>query len=217
MKDFCWMIFAVLLVPAQFCQAVTVKTIDESGAAIANVLVLVCPLDSQYQCSQRFLTDPKGRTPVFELSPGLYQFIATYPHGYWRDSVSENYVDVSTKQIVVQVRAEPVIDALQSGESKRQVRVRLVAAAPPHVPLAGSRVLVRDIGAINEHWLHTDARGTVAIDLVDGPTILVVPIQGQVHTYVLVDDCQAPHLRSDSLFDAACISVRSPSVEIDIP
>ena len=62
---------------------------------------------------------------------------------------------------------------------------------PEKPPLAGIRVLSRDTEGKNEQWLTTDSIGKVGLELTNGPTILVVPVDGEVHTFVLLDDCKA--------------------------
>jgi hypothetical protein len=211
------------MIDVQLCQSeqIRVRTLDEMGAKVQGVLVVVHSLSADTYFEKRLLTDSEGQTPMFELHAGLYQFIATCPFGAWRSSVAELFVDSSTKDIALRVGAKKAIDVIKIGKRPRTVSLRIISSQSEGAPLAGIRVLRRDPDATNVNWLQTNATGRVTIDLVDGPTILVVPIEGHVHTFVLVDDCKAidPLNGNRGLLPLAapCVSVKGHPTEIDIP
>jgi len=193
-----------------------VNTLDASGATLSNILVIVRQIDGSDPHRIEFLTDKDGHTPVFDLSPGLYQFIATNPYGIWKDTVVERFVDISTEEISIRIMPKGNIDTLETS-SERVVHAQLVLDEQTKAPAVGVRVLVRDAAAKNERWLSTDAAGMVGIGLVDGPTFLVVPLGREVLTFVFLDDCKSPYQRSYIPYGVKCVSIGDSPAQVEIP
>jgi hypothetical protein len=223
MRRSLWIIWSVILLHMPICLAehVRVKAVDEVGVRVPDILVVVRSLDTHTLFPPRFLTDSEGQTPVFEVPPGLYQFVASCPFGIWRTSVTEMFVDSSTKDIILRVGATQAIDVITTNEPPT-VSVYMFSSPPEKAPLAGIRVLSRGSEAEDEDWLQTDATGRVRVKLVDGPTILAVPIEGKIYTFLLVDNCSVNYYGSNSNRglispNTLCVPIKNSTAEIEVP
>jgi hypothetical protein len=100
--------------------------------------------------------------------------------------------------------------------SGRRVSVH-VSGLPDKSSLVGIRVLIRGTDGSSSRWAKTGATGRLGVDLVDGPTILVVPIDGRVYTFVLLDDCGTNDPLGRLPRSATCVSIKNSFAEIEIP
>ena len=221
-----FVISAILMMHVQLCLAERVRLItqDEVGVRVPNILVVVSLLRPEKYLQLRFLTDSKGETPSLDLPSGLYQFVATCPFGFWRGSVTELFVGDNPKDIVLPVKAKSEIDVIDVSK-RTTVTLRIKTAGFEGPPLSSVEVMARDVDGGNESWLRTDAKGQIGIHLnyvnEGGPTILIVPIGGQLFTFVLASDCKALNElvsnRSVLPRDAPCVPVIGSSLEIAVP
>jgi hypothetical protein len=208
-----------------WAERLTIRTVDASGTEVSNIEVNVRTLDAVTASPKQFRTDSEGRTPAFELSPGLYQLIAVGPHASWMNSVKEVFVDSSTSEIVLQMRVRKNIDWVAQPEasfSSRQVSLKFSSGTIQKATLAGLRVLVRDSEGKSERWFQTDATGRVEVILPEGPPFLVlptvvVPIEGAVHTFILLDDCDTSDQLGIVPNGPTCIAIKNSFAEIEIP
>lgn len=224
---FRWILWSMLMLHLQigWAQGLTIRTVDVSGVEVSNIEVTVRSLDALTASPNRFRTDSGGRTPAFKLSPGLYQISAAGSPASWMNSVRELFIDGSVREVVLQMRVRKNIDWIaqpKTSSSSRQVNLRFSSDTLQKTLPAGLRVLVRDSEGKNERWFQTDATGRIDAVLPEGPTflslpILVVPIEGKVHTFVLLDDCGTSNLLGIVPDGVTCIPIRNPLSEIEIP
>ncbi len=152
------------------------RVMDPSGACFSKVLVIVRSLEGRGEID-RELTDRDGHVRPVDLSPGVYQVIASYPYGGW---------DTSVKEFVVGSRAvqlELVLVPAKIGGyllTKLDLRVQVVAADGE--PVSGADLMARDLEAKYFFWAKTDDKGWAMISVpLDGAEISAV-YRGQVHT-----------------------------------
>jgi hypothetical protein len=171
-------------------------------------------------------TDSDGWAMPVELVPGLYQFHSTDLRGRYQDAVKELYVDASTGEVVLRMRSASAKSDPPSRSSspptqpafRQTVALRFLSEPPAKSPMAGFRVLVRNANASRQKWVNTDITGKIMVDLDNGPTTFaVLPIDGKIYTYGLLNDC-APRLSLGELpSDVQCVSTKSSFAEIVIP
>lgn len=220
-----FVIGAILMMHVQLCLAEHVRLItqDEVGFRVPNILVVVSLLRPEKYLQLRFLTDSKGETPSIDLPSGLYQFVATCPFGLWRGSVTELFVGDNPKDIVLPVKAKSEIDVVDVSK-RTAVTLRIGTALSEGPPLSNVEVMSRDVDGGNEIWLRTDTKGQIRIHVNDvndgGPTILVVPIDGQIFRFVLASDCKtlSEFVSNRNLLprDTPCVPVIGSSLEITV-
>lgn len=222
-----WILWSMLMLHLQisWAEELTIRTVDATGAGVSNIEVTVRPLDALTASPKRFRTDPEGRTPAFKLSPGLYQISAAGSPASWMNSVKELFLDDSVRELVLQMRVRKNIDWIaqpKTSSSSRQVSLRFSSGTLQKTLLAGLRVLLRDSEGKSERWFQTDATGRIAAVLPEGPAflalpILVVPIEGTVHTFVLLDDCGTSNPLGIVPDGVTCIPIKDSLSEIEIP
>lgn len=150
-----------------------VETVDETGAAFPDVLVIVRSLDGNGE-SFRALTDREGAVPKHELSPRLYQLIATCPYGICQTTLHEFMVAGDPIHFELPLKVVPTTGNIfiTSPVQHRQVEVQDVEGRP----LASAQILVRDAIAQYQKWYQTGANGIVTIDLPPGGETTVIAI-----------------------------------------
>jgi hypothetical protein len=155
--------------------ALTVSVRDNSSAPVRNELVILQNMDDRENEIIRALTDDKGEIPIVGLHAGLYRAIATAPYGIWRTTVHEFLVGEKALQVTLSV--EPMSshgngDTVITGNGKMTMRVVDSAGKP----IAGAAVLARDREATLylERWYKTAASGTVALEAIEDPIVVVV-------------------------------------------
>ena len=160
-----------------------VVALDETGADFPDVLIIVRSLDGGIE-SFRALTDESGAVPAHELSPGLYQIIATCPYGICRTFVQEFMVASKPidLKLSLKVAATPGNPITVGPVEHRQVEVQDREGKP----LASIQILVRDATSQNVRWYETDANGGARIELEpDGETTVVAIYNEELASRVL--------------------------------
>lgn len=147
-----------------------VKTVDQSGAPLPNVLVIIQSFDGKGEIG-RYLSDREGRTPHFRLGPGLYRLILTCPYGLCRTSVREFLGAKAPSEIVERIELKP---SDFNGQITGAPEIRLKVFSSQGKPQADAHVLVRDPNAKWEKWYVTDNGGSAVVELITDPTIIVV-------------------------------------------
>lgn len=147
-----------------------VRTVDQSGAPIPNVLVIMQSFDGKGEIG-RYLSDENGRTPRFQLGPGLYRLILTCPYGLCRTSVREFLGAEAPSEIVEKVELKP---SDLNGQVLGAPKLRVKVFSSEGKPELGAHVLVRDPKAKWEKWYVTDGEGSAVIELIGDPTVVVI-------------------------------------------
>ncbi len=160
-----------------------VVTLDETGADFPDVLIVVRSLDSGRE-NFRALTDRSGAVPTHELSPGLYQLIATCPYGICQTTVQEFIVASDPIDLKLTLKVVPTTgNGVTIGPIEhRQVEVLDLEGRP----LASVQIFVRDGAAQYGRWYRTGANGRVTIDLPpEGEPTIVAIYQDRLVSRVL--------------------------------
>jgi hypothetical protein len=209
-------------------------TVLVSGSSVPKVELTIRSLDIASAPPQQFVTGSEGRTPTFRLPSGLYQFTAV-SKGFW-NSVKEVFVDDAVKEVAIVMQPWANIDyagirdssksltsSTQAGGATLKVNLRFVSAAPPHLPIERARVLLRDSDGGDQRWVSTDSSGKLALEL---PTerplfislpMVVLPINGSIYTFVLLEDCANSESWPNFPKGAVCVTIKHFSAEIEIP
>jgi hypothetical protein len=188
----------VLLLFCQLATATPVKfrVLDESGAPIKDVLVIVQNLQKHEAELLRMLSDAEGTVRGRELEPGLYRLIATTPYGLWRTIIKEFLVKVAPMEVVLRVKVMPTHgygDIVVVGTTSVDFQV----LRPDGLPASDAELLVRDRDATlyTERWYKTDAQGRTRIEMVRNPLVLVVLYQDAIMTTELSERDQPSVLK----------------------
>lgn len=226
-----WIVLGLLLLHEQTLRAieVRVRAVDAFGAGIPEIEVAVRCLDPAGSSPERILTDSSGWSKALKVSHGLYQFKAT-GNGFMK-SVKEVYVDESTRDVVMEMRNEAIIDysvtkapdsqsfSKEDSDLKQRIAVRLISQTKA---LGGVRVLFRDSEGNNEKWYVTDPSGRITIDLPERPTFIIQPtvilvVDGKVYTFELLQDCST--FKTLSIFPqgVTCMQISGSLTEIYVP
>ncbi len=228
-----WIIWLLLLLqqPLLHATELRIRTVYASSTGVSDLQVTVRSLETAAS-PQRFVTDSSGWTPFISLPSGLYQ-VRGIGKGFM-NAVKEVFVDDSTTEVVLEMRTKPNIDgpgidfpwspslSKQVTGTERKVSVHILSSTPPKTPIARVRILFRDSEGNGEKWIETNSSGTIAIDLPDGPTFLIlpmviVPIDRMIFTFVLLQDCATSESLGIYPYGAVCVSIKNSSAEIDIP
>lgn len=164
--------------PTSAGHASTIRTVDESGTPFPNVLVIIQSFDGKGEIG-RYLSDKEGRTPPFQLGPGLYRLITTCPYGLCRTNIREFLGAKAPPEIIEKVELKPTD---LSGQILGAQKIRLKVFSLDDKPQAGAHVLVRDLNAKWERWYVTDREGSATISLLSDPTVVVIPGNRKVTT-----------------------------------
>ena len=175
----------VLLLFCQLAMAAPVKfrVLDESGAPVNDVLVIVQNLQKHEAELLRALSDAEGNVDGRELQPGLYRLIATTPSGLWRTAIREFLVKAASMELVLRLKPMPTHgygDIVVVGTTW----VDLQVLRPDGQAASGAELLVRDRDATlhTERWYKPDAQGRIKIEMVSDPLVLVVLYQDAIMT-----------------------------------
>jgi hypothetical protein len=223
-----WLLF-LLQQPVLHAAELRVRAVDASGAGIPGIEVAVRCLDQANSSPERILSDSSGWSKALKVSRGLYQ-IRAIGNGFMR-SVKEVYVDESTRDVVMEMRNEAIIDysvikapdsqsfSKEGSDLKQRIAVRFTSQTEA---LDGVRVLYRDSEGNNEKWYVTDASGRITIDLTEGPTFIIQPtvilvVDGKVYTFELLQDCST--FKTLSIFPqgVTCMQISGSLTEIKVP
>ena len=169
-----------------FCAAsataqVQIAVANPNGAPLKDALVIVQSLEPSEHELFRALTDEAGKIPQHNLEPGLYRAICVFPYSRWRSDVREFLVNTGPVKLQMQLPAKVVEEAITVSVGTLTVHV-LDAKGQP---VAGARVLVRDVeaDADSEHWGTTNAQGVVSLELTSTTAVLVVVYRDQLYTF----------------------------------
>lgn len=227
MTKTCWVVWLLLLLRLSGLHAaeLKVRAVDASGAGIPGIEVSVRCLDQADSSPERTLSDSSGWSKALKLAHGLYQ-IKAIGSGFMR-SVKEVYVNESTRDIVMEMRNDAIIDYSlikvpdSQSFSKREQRI-VVRFISQTRALNGVRVLYRDSEGNNEKWYITDPSGRIAIDLPEGPTFIIQPtvilvVEGKVYAFELLRDCST--FKALGIFPqgVTCMQIHDSLTEIKVP
>jgi hypothetical protein len=154
-------------------RALTVTTVDRTGAPFSNVLVIVKSLEGNGEIF-RALTDSTGSVPDRQVKPGLYRVIATCPYGICETSVQEFLVKNDPIHLKLSLDVSPthgVGDVAEVGPSKR---LSVVITDSQGKPAQNASLLVRDQEAQHERWYKANATGLVTVELPEGSVTFVI-------------------------------------------
>ena len=182
-RHICVSAFSLLHVLCAQAAIFHVSTVDETGLAFPDVLVIVQSLEGNGE-SFRALTDQAGAIPKQELAPGLYQLVATCPYGVCQTTVREFMVasDPIHLRLPLEFLPPKGCTVIVGDVKHRQVEVQDREGKP----LASVQILVRDETAQHHKWYQTGVNGRVKIDLPPGDEITVVAIyQGSLASAVV--------------------------------
>ena len=206
-----------------------VRAVDPHGDGIADAAITVRSLATTEPGKvQELVTSALGWTRLLKLPSGLYQ-ISVADRGYMT-SVRELFIDNSTHEIEIRMRPGSIIDLAATNENSAKqswhIALRFRFNDRKGEPIIGARILLRDSEGNNQQWVQTDSAGRITVEVQDPPLslvpghVVVLPIQGIVYTFLLLnDDCSlSPELQSDFMPQGAkCVAVKDLSAEIDIP
>jgi hypothetical protein len=171
-----------------FCQLaaaapVKFRVVDESGAPVKDVLVVLQNLDKHEAELLRALSDAEGLVGGRELQPVFYRLIATTPYGLWRTAIREFMVKSASLELVLRLKPMPTHgygDIIVVGTTW----VDLQVLGSDGLPGSGAELLVRDREATlyTERWYKTDAQGRTKIEMVSDPMVLVVLYKDAIMT-----------------------------------
>lgn len=147
-----------------------VRTVDQSGVPFPNVLVIIQSFDGKGEIG-RYLSDRQGRTPHFQLGPGLYRLILTCPYGLCRTTVREFLGAKAPSEIIEKIELKPTD---LNGEILGAPKIRLKVFSLDGKPRVSVHVLVRDPSAKWVKWYLTDGEGSAIIDLLNDPSVVVI-------------------------------------------
>lgn len=228
-----WIIWLLPLLqqPLLHATELRIRTVYASHTGVSDLEVTVRSLETAIS-PQRYFTDSSGWTPFFKLPSGLYQ-VRGIGKGFM-NAVREVFVDDSTTEVVLEMRTKPNIDGPgidfppssphtnQVTGAAQKVSIHFRSNIPPRKSIAGVRVLFRDSEGNGEKWIETNSSGTIAVDLPDGPTFLVMPmvvlpINRAIYAFVLLQDCSTSESVGIFPHGAVCVPIRNSSAEIEIP
>lgn len=173
-------------------KGIRVKVVDANGNPFPKVLTIVQGLNVGRELG-RFLSDENGLTPEVQISDEIFRVIATCPYGLCRTSVHEFISNGS--QNVVTITAE-VGSSDENGIPVGFPKLKLLLDRPSE-RTAGAKILVRDPFARWEHWYVADKEGSVEVEMVYEPSVVVVFFAGR--TYVnSVSPCASDQSRFNS-------------------
>lgn len=164
-----------------------VHVVDPSSAPFPKVLVIIKSLDSGREIV-RELTDANGRIRTIELDAGVYRLVATCPYGLCKTAVREFLAAQLTDEMLVTVQL-PATDVF--GELLGAPRLRVVLKRPNGSLASKVRLLVRDLKARREKWYVSDENGSVVIELIDDPVVLVAIHDGTIFSRQIETGCVA--------------------------
>ena len=170
---FTWSVASLMLslaCPSLKGVTVKVRVADQTSVGIPKILVIVNSLEGKGEVCREF-TDGKGFIPSLDLSPGLYQAIATDPYGPWVTKVKE--VVVASVALELELRLEfVIIDRLPVATSKLPIQILNRDGRP----ISGATILARDLEAKYAFfWAHTDKHGRALVTLpLDGAELVTI-------------------------------------------
>jgi hypothetical protein len=180
----------VLLLFCQLATAAPVKfrVLDESGAPIKDVLVILQNLSKHEAELLRVLSDAEGSGGGRDLQPGLYRLIATTPYGPWRTTIKEFVVKSAPQEFAIRIKPMPTHgygDIVVVGTTWLDLQI----LRPDGLPASDAELLVRDRDATlyTERWYKTDAQGRTKIELVSNPLVLLVLYHDAIMTTELAE------------------------------
>jgi hypothetical protein len=168
----------------------SITTLDRTGAAFPNVLVIVKGLSLEEKREPeifRALTDSKGIAQTRELPVGLYRVIATCPYGICQTKIQEFFVkgDPLYLELTLDVVGSGTHgegDVIEVGPSKL-LKVRVTDSEGRPVRLAW--IIVRDSDAWHEGWYKTDSSGSAMVKLPEESVTVVVVYGGDLTSKTL--------------------------------
>jgi hypothetical protein len=165
---------------------------DSGNDALSNVLVITKSLEGERKEISRSLSGTDGFVAPMELAPGLYEMIATYPHGNIRTQVKDFVVTPETRTIETHLDYE-----WDQRVSLDVIDWQIQVLDRQSKPVAGAWVVVRNAEAsTGTSAVKTDGRGFANVRVpVDGALITVL-YDGQTfsepaYTQTAVADCQS--------------------------
>jgi hypothetical protein len=189
-------------------RSLTIKIIDESGAAFPEVLVIVRSLNHTKEIA-RYLSDANGQIPSIALMNEPVQIIATCPYGLCETTVREFLGSTVPDHLILSV---PIHPTDEQGElvDARTVRIIFDSVRQPDTTETSVDLLVRDSSAERQKWYRTDSSGTATIEILGNPTVIVAFWKGGVFQFSLEESCNngSPTL--------GCIPIDGGIVHLDI-
>jgi hypothetical protein len=116
-------VVSILLCISASATLVKIRVTDPVGASgVSKVFIIVRSLESGKGDGFRDLSGPDGHVPPYDLTPGLYEVIAMYPHGYWFTQARD--FEVADTPITIELHLDgAIVDAIPIDRIELRVRV----------------------------------------------------------------------------------------------
>jgi hypothetical protein len=169
------------------------RVMDQTGAAFADVLVIVKSLAGKGEIF-RALTDQTGGVPERDLPAGLYRAIATCPYGICETKITEFLVGDTAVQLELKVDVSPTRGNIARVGPSNRMKVEVLDTQGKPVPSA--QVLVRDPNAEYEQWYKTNGEGEADVEPL-GTTITFAVLYKGVLTEETISMAAIEKLRAE--------------------